>query len=173
MRIGAKHGRGKPVFSFEFFPPKTDDGAQNLMTTVADLRDVLAPDFVSVTCGAGGSTRERTHEVVVRIQRELGLTTMAHLTCVGTTEGELDAEVSRLTKAGIENVLALRGDPPKGSGSFAPPSGGFAHASDLAGFLDSRFDVEIGGACYPEGHVESGDAARDLDWTVHKVKQGV
>jgi methylenetetrahydrofolate reductase (NADPH) len=173
MRIGAKHGRGKPVFSFEFFPPKTDDGARALMTTVADLRDVLAPDFVSVTCGAGGSTRERTHEVVVRIQRELKITTMAHLTCVGTTQAELSQEVERLTEAGIENVLALRGDPPKESGAFRPSPGGFAHASDLAAFLDANFDVEIGGACYPEGHVESSDKHRDLDWTVHKVRQGV
>src|SRR5690349_11848656 len=173
MRIGAKHGRGKPVFSFEFFPPKTDDGARALMTTVADLRDVLAPDFVSVTCGAGGSTRERTHDVVVRIQRELKLTAMAHLTCVGASQAELAREVELLTKAGIENVLALRGDPPQGSGSFTAPPGGFGHASELAGFLDAEFDVEIGGACYPEGHVESSDAHSDLDWTVHKVRQGV
>jgi len=173
MRIGAKHGRGKPVFSFEFFPPKTDDGARALMTTVADLRDVLAPDFVSVTCGAGGSTRERTHEVVVRVQRELKLTAMAHLTCVGTTQAEIAREVESLTQAGIENVLALRGDPPAQSGPFTPVPGGFAHASDLAAFLEAEFDVEIGGACYPEGHVESCDAPTDLDWTVHKVKQGV
>ncbi len=173
MRIGAKHGRGKPVFSFEFFPPKTDEGARTLMSTVADLRDVLAPDFVSVTCGAGGSTRERTHDVVVRIQRELGLTTMAHLTCAGTTQAELALEIERLTAAGIENILALRGDSPKGGGPFTPTAGGFAHASDLAAYLHAEFDVEIGGACYPEGHVESSDAQSDLDWTVHKVRQGV
>ncbi|HUR26580.1 MAG TPA: methylenetetrahydrofolate reductase [NAD(P)H] [Planctomycetota bacterium] len=173
MRIGAKHGRGKPVFSFEFFPPKTDDGARALMTTVADLRDVLAPDFVSVTCGAGGSTRERTHDLVVRIQRELQLTTMAHLTCGGTTQAEIAKEVEQLTRAGVENVLALRGDPPAGSNTFAAPPGGFAHASELTAFLDSEFDVEIGAACYPEGHVESSDTKSDLDWTVHKVRQGV
>ncbi len=173
MRVGAKHGRGRPVFSFEFFPPKTDEGARALMTTVADLRDVLAPDFVSVTCGAGGSTRERTLESVVRIQKELGLTAMAHLTCVGATEAELADEIDRLTDAGIENILALRGDPPLGNATYKPPQGGFAHASDLVAFLRTNFDVEIGGACYPEGHVESADAARDLDWTVHKVRQGV
>jgi len=172
MRIGAKHGRGRPVFSFEFFPPKTDEGAHNLISTVADLRDVLAPDFVSVTCGAGGSTRARTHELVVRIQDELGLTAMAHVTCVGSSEAEICAEVDRLTAAGIENILALRGDAPKGTGPFVAPKSGFAHASDLVGFLHSHCDVEVGGACYPEGHVESTDAQRDLDWTVHKVRQG-
>lgn len=173
MRIGAKHGRGRPVFSFEFFPPKTDAGVDQLMQTVADLRDVLAPDFVSVTCGAGGSTRERTHDSVVRIQSELGLTAMAHLTCVGVSRRELELEVRRLGAAGVENVLALRGDAPKGDASFRPAADGFSHASELAAFLDSEFDVEIGGACYPEGHVESPDAESDLDWTAHKVECGV
>src|SRR5687768_6072636 len=171
MRIGAKHGRGKPVFSFEFFPPKTDEGALALMSTVADLRDVLAPDFVSVTCGAGGSTRERTLDLVARIQRELQLTAMAHLTCVGSDQGELASNVESLTRSGIENILARRGDRPKGTQEFTPPPGGFAHASDLVAFLAAEYDVEIGGACYPEGHVESQDPNSDLDWTVHKVRQ--
>ena len=173
MRIGAKHGRGKPVFSFEFFPPKTDEGTKNLLATVADLRDVLAPDFVSVTNGAGGSTRARTLALVARIQRELDITAMAHLTCVGATEAALMDEVRGLTQAGIENILALRGDAPQDTGVFSPTAGGFAHASDLAAFLQANFDVEIGGACYPEGHVESTDRETDLDWTVHKVRQGV
>jgi methylenetetrahydrofolate reductase (NADPH) len=173
MRIGAKHGRGKPVFSFEFFPPKTDEGTKNLLATVADLRDVLAPDFVSVTNGAGGSTRARTLALVARIQRELDITAMAHLTCVGATESALMDEVRGLTQAGIENILALRGDAPQDTGVFSPTAGGFAHASDLAAFLQANFDVEIGGACYPEGHVESTDRETDLDWTVHKVRQGV
>ncbi|MBK8177939.1 MAG: methylenetetrahydrofolate reductase [NAD(P)H] [Planctomycetes bacterium] len=173
MRIGAKHGRGKPVFSFEFFPPKTDEGTKNLLATVADLRDVLAPDFVSVTNGAGGSTRARTLALVARIQRELDITAMAHLTCVGATEAALMDEVRGLTQAGIENILALRGDAPQDTGVFSPTAGGFAHASDLAAFLQANFDVEIGGACYPEGHVESTDGETDLDWTVHKVRQGV
>lgn len=173
MRIGAKHGRGKPVFSFEFFPPKTDEGTRTLLHTVADLRDVLAPDFVSVTNGAGGSTRARTLEIVGRIQKELDITAMAHLTCVGASEGALVEEVRGLQRAGIENILALRGDPPQGSGPFTAPAGGFGHASDLAAFLDATFDVEIGGACYPEGHVESPDRESDLAWTVHKVESGV
>jgi methylenetetrahydrofolate reductase (NADPH) len=172
MRIGAKHGRGRPVFSFEFFPPKSDDGAQVLMRTIADLKDALQPDFVSVTCGAGGSTRGRTFEVVTRVQKELGITAMAHLTCVGSTRDELDQTVKHLVASGIENVLALRGDPPKGETGFTPVAGGFRFASELVGFLRSEYDVEIGGACYPEKHVESPDATSDLRWTVHKVKQG-
>jgi methylenetetrahydrofolate reductase (NADPH) len=124
------HGRGWPVFSFEFFPPKSDAGARNLLATVADLRDALKPDFVSVTYGAGGSTRERTLSCVTSIQRELRLTTMAHLTCVGSTEAELCEIVGRLIGNGVENVLALRGDPPRledGTLSeFAPVAGGFA-----------------------------------------------
>src|SRR6516162_6511084 len=97
------HGRGWPVFSFEFFPPKTDEGARNLMATVADLKDAWKPDFVSVTYGAGGSTRDRTLEVVTAIQRELKITTMAHLTCVGSSQSEIGAVVDRLIDDGIEN----------------------------------------------------------------------
>jgi methylenetetrahydrofolate reductase (NADPH) len=172
-RIGARHGRGKPVFSFEFFPPKTDEGAQNLLRTLVDLRDAHDPDYVSVTYGAGGSTRDRTIELVTRIQGELGITAMAHMTCVGSPVGEIAANVERLVTAGIENVLALRGDPPQGEGSFQPAAGGFAHASDLIGWLAAEHDVEIGAACYPEGHVESPSREDDLRWTRHKVEAGV
>ncbi len=176
-RIGELLDRGKPVFSFEFFPPKTDEGARTLMTTVADLEEALDPDFVSVTYGAGGSTRDRTVEVVTSIQRELGLTTMAHLTCVGSGEGEIAEVVERLVENGIENILALRGDPPKEGGSespdgFHPAPGGFAHATELADFLESRWDVDIGGACYPEGHLESKSLEEDLKWTKVKVEKG-
>jgi methylenetetrahydrofolate reductase (NADPH) len=172
-KISQMHGQGRPVFSFEFFPPKTDEGAHNLMATVADLEEALDPDFVSVTYGAGGSTRDRTIDVVTRIQRDLGTTTMAHLTCAGSTEGEIAQVVERLVEKGIENVLALRGDPPKGeAGGFVPVEGGFAHATELTGFLKSRWPVDIGGACYPEGHVESTDLEDDLKWTRVKVDQG-
>ena len=166
------HGRGRPVFSFEFFPPKSDEGARALMETVADLRDALAPDFVSVTYGAGGSTRERTLEVVSAIQRELSITAMAHLTCVGSTEAQLCEVVGRLVDHGIENVLALRGDPPKGETSFQATAGGFAHASELIGYLGHNYRLDIGAACYPENHIESSDAASDLEWTRHKVQRG-
>jgi len=185
MKIGELHGRGKPVFSFEFFPPKTSDGAHTLMATVADLEDALQPDFVSVTYGAGGSTRDRTIDVVTRIQRELGTTAMAHLTCVGSPEAEIAQVVDRLIAGGIENVLALRGDPPQPAvpggapggaqahvGGFQPVPGGFAHATELTEFLAAGWKFDLGGACYPEGHVESKSAEDDLRWTKVKVEKG-
>jgi methylenetetrahydrofolate reductase (NADPH) len=171
-RISRLHGRGRPVFSFEFFPPKSDEGARNLMSTVADLRDALRPDFVSVTYGAGGSTRDRTRDIVVKVQRDLGITAMAHMTCVGSRVEEIAEVVSGLVGAGIENVLALRGDPPQGEEEFRPVEGGFAHATDLIGWLRESHDVCIGAACYPEKHVESPSRDEDLRWTRHKVERG-
>ena len=112
MKIPDAYTSGSPVFSFEFFPPKTEKGAQNLMRTVFDLRDSVQPDFVSVTFGAGGSDRESPHEVVTQIQSDLGITAMAHQTCVGSSRDEVRGRVRRLVSAGIENVLALRGDAP-------------------------------------------------------------
>ncbi len=163
----------KPVVSFEFFPPKTEDGVTALYDTVRTLRGACNPSFVSVTYGAGGSTRDRTLELVTRIQSELGLTTMAHLTCVGSGRAELQATLERLTQAGIENVLALRGDPPQGQASFVPAADGFAHASELTSFIRSEgFPFCLGGACYPEGHVETRDLAQDLANLLHKVRAG-
>jgi methylenetetrahydrofolate reductase (NADPH) len=174
VRIGELHGRGRPVFSFEFFPPKTAEGANALMATVADLEEALDPDFVSVTYGAGGSTRDRSVEVVARIQKELDTTAMAHLTCVASTQGEIEEVVERLVANGIENILALRGDRPQGEGAVQPhpTPGGFAHATDLTEFLASSWQVDIGGACYPEGHLESTSADDDLKWTKVKVEKG-
>ncbi len=172
MRIRDVINRGWPLFSFEFFPPKTDEGAKGLMHTVQDLNEVWRPDFVSVTYGAGGGTRERTIEMVTRLQGELGIRTMAHLTCVGTTREELSGIVDRLVDSGVQNVLALRGDAPKEEGSFKPVPGGFAHATDLIHFLATRWHVDIGGACYPEKHVESGSLEDDLRWARVKVEKG-
>ena len=166
------HGRGWPVFSFEFFPPKTDEGARALMATVADLQEAWKPDFVSVTYGAGGSTRDRTLEVVSAIQRDLGINTMAHLTCSGSTREEIASIVRRLVDDGIENILALRGDPPKGDNVFKAHDGGFAHATDLIQYLAAESHVSIGGACYPEGHIESTDHGEDMRWTNLKVDNG-
>jgi methylenetetrahydrofolate reductase (NADPH) len=171
MKISELFGRGRPVFSFEFFPPKTDDAARGMLATVRDLAEMLAPDFVSVTYGAGGSTRGRTIELVSRMQSELGLTTMAHLTCVGHTREELGGILDRLSSRGIRNVLALRGDPPAGSG-FVPVDGGFAHASELAAFVKAHGRFCIGGACYPEKHPEATSDDDDLRWAKHKVESG-
>ena len=173
MRIPQLFGLGRPVFSFEFFPPKSDEAARALMRTVADLREMHAPDFVSVTYGAGGSTRDRTLELVSRIQSDLSITAMAHLTCVGHDCGEIRDVVRKLSARGIQNVLALRGDPPQGEKVFQRAEGGLGHASELAAFLRADFDVSLGGACYPEAHPESASRDDDLRWTKHKVESGV
>ncbi|QDU66491.1 methylenetetrahydrofolate reductase [NAD(P)H] [Engelhardtia mirabilis] len=172
MRISQMHGLGAPVFSFEFFPPKTPEAVEELVSTVAELRDMHTPDFVSVTYGAGGSTRETTLATIARIQNELKITAMAHLTCVGHTAAELKTIVQQLVDAGVENILALRGDPPKGETEFTRTSGGFGYASELVGFLQQNFDVCIGGACYPECHPESKTRADDLDYARQKVAAG-
>jgi methylenetetrahydrofolate reductase (NADPH) len=142
------------------------------MKTVADLRDALAPDFVSVTNGAMGNTRARTLEIVTRIQNDLGITSMAHLTCVGTSEDDICEEVGQLIGNGIENILALRGDAPAGDGEFQPVEGGFAHATELIEYLEDNYQVDIGGACYPETHPESTSSEDDLKWTRKKIEMG-
>ena len=119
------------------------------MRTAADLKESVEPDFISVTYGAGGTTRDRTHAVVTAIQDELGITGLAHLTCVGATAEEIGGVVSRLEKAGVRNVLALRGDPPEGAERFEAHAGGFAFATDLIAYLQENHSVCIGGACYP------------------------
>ncbi len=164
MKIRERLSMGRPCFSFEFFPPKTDAGVENLRETVRALRD-LNPTFVSVTYGAGGSTRDRTIELVTEIQRHYGIDVMAHLTCVGSSRDELNAVLGRLRDGGIENVLALRGDPPKGESKFVPPADGFAYAEELIRFIRAGFPFGVGAACYPEGHVECvrSDGRRDLD----------
>jgi methylenetetrahydrofolate reductase (NADPH) len=172
-RIAAMFGRGGPVVSFEFFPPKTTEGVEVLYRTVEELRP-CRPSFVSVTYGAGGSTRDRTVELVSRIQRDLGIVTMAHLTCVGSSRDELREVVQRLYDGGVRNVLALRGDPPKGESEFRPAPDGFRYASELVSFLrELPFDLCIGAACYPEGHVETRDLEADLSNLVTKVNRGV
>src|SRR6202163_73792 len=155
MQIKELLARGRPTFSFEFFPPKTEEAARQLEQTIADLRQ-LKPSFVSVTYGAAGSTRERTIEIVTRVKRETGIEAMAHLTCVGSTREDLSAVLDRIVDAGIENVLALRGDPPKGQTEFQAAEGGFRYAVDLIRFLKGlNTPFCVGAACYPEGHIES------------------
>lgn len=173
MKIASMFGRGSPVVSFEFFPPKTDEGVESLYRTAEELRP-CRPSFVSVTYGAGGSTRDRTLDLVSRIQRELGITTMAHLTCVGSTRTEIGEVLDRLVDGGIQNVLALRGDPPKGETHFKAVPGGFSHAAELVAFIREHSPgLCVGAACYPEGHVETRDLEADLRHLVTKVSAGV
>ena len=171
MLIRDRLAHKRPVFSFEFFPPKTAEGESALMRSLERLAP-LEPDFVSVTYGAGGSTRARTIEVVSRIKREFGIEAMAHLTCVGATRDELAAVLDQLADAGVHNVLALRGDPPKGDRTFTPTPGGFLHATDLVGFVRSRGDFCVGAACYPEVHPEAANAEADLRHLSEKVAAG-
>lgn len=174
MKIGPHLAQGgAPCFSFEFFPPKTDPGVASLFRTLKEL-EPLRPTFVSVTYGAGGSTRDRTTEMVTRIRRETGIEAMAHLTCVGHSRAELGALLDRLREAGIENVLALRGDPPKGEAAFVPAPDGLGFASDLVAFVRARQDpFSVGGACYPEGHIECPSREQDLENLRRKVEAGV
>ncbi|HSJ97261.1 MAG TPA: methylenetetrahydrofolate reductase [NAD(P)H] [Myxococcota bacterium] len=171
MRISELYGRGDPVVSFEFFPPKTEAGYDALYRTVAELKR-LGPGFVSVTWGAGGSTRRRTAELVVQIQRALGLTAMAHMTCVGSPAEELAEALDGLAREGLENVLALRGDPPRDAPDFRPAPGGFAHADELVAFVRSRWGFCVGGACYPETHPEAESSDADLAHLARKVAAG-
>jgi methylenetetrahydrofolate reductase (NADPH) len=164
-------GGPRPLFSFEFFPPKSDEGVAALMETAAALRS-LNPGFVSVTYGAGGSTRARTLDVVKAMKRDLGLEVMAHLTCVGATTKDLRGVLGELERANIDNVLALRGDPPRGEERFKTPHGGFSHASQLTELICSEFDFCVGGACYPEKHIEAVDLASDLKYLAIKAHAG-
>lgn len=173
MKIASMFGQGVPVVSFEFFPPKTPEATTTLFETVRQLQ-ACRPSFVSVTFGAGGGTRDRTIELVTRIKQELGLEAMAHLTCVGSSRAEIRAILERLAAAGIENVLALRGDPPAGQTEFVKPADGFGYASELIRFIrDEGHDFCIGAACYPEGHVECRDLELDLQHLRAKVHSGV
>jgi methylenetetrahydrofolate reductase (NADPH) len=154
-------GRRQPVFSFEFFPPKTDEGVRQLFETISHLRE-LEPTFVSVTYGAGGSVRTRTVELVERIRRELDIEPVAHLTCLDATVDELRGILDGLRAAEIDNVLALRGDPPDGAGSFVATDGGLAHGSDLIEMITAAYPFCVGGACYPEKHPESASTDEDV-----------
>jgi len=172
MRIPELYAGGRPVFSFEFFPPRTDAGYRSLFRTITDLTP-LEPGFVSVTCGAAGSTREKTTDLVNRIQREIRLTAMAHVTCTGRSAEEVTASLEIMERAGIENVLALRGDLPRDQPDWRPDPGGFHHANELAAFIKSRFGFSLGGACHPEKHHEAPSLEADLANLRKKVEAGV
>ena len=171
MRIRDLLGCGRPCISFEFFPPKSEQGLAQLRETLASLRE-LRPSFVSVTYGAAGSTRERTLELVTHIREDYGIEAMAHVTCVGSSRDELHELLCRLDSAGIENVLALRGDPPVGQPRFKPHPDGFRYASELIAFIRRHFAFCIGGACYPEKHPEAVSFEADLHALRKKVEAG-
>lgn len=171
MRITDALASLRPFFSFEFFPPKDEDGSRQLFETIAALQR-LRPAFVSITYGAGGSTRARTVALAKKIQQEIGLTVVAHVTCVGSTRAELRAIFDDLARAGIENVLALRGDPPKGQEHFVAAAGGFGNAAELIAMLRRNYDFCIGAACYPEKHPEAPTLDDDLSHLKEKVDAG-
>lgn len=161
-----------PVFSFEFFPPKGEKGRDALLATIADLED-LAPSFVSVTYGAGGSTRDRTLELVSYIKNRVGIEAMAHLTCVGATRDEISGVLDALESASIENVIALRGDPPQDADDFVPHPDGLAHALDLIEMIrGGDRPICLAAACYPEVHPQATSPEDDLTHTIAKVHAG-
>ncbi|MGB8643637.1 MAG: methylenetetrahydrofolate reductase [NAD(P)H] [Anaerolineae bacterium] len=160
------------TFSFEFFPPRTPEMAQELRETIESLSP-LQPSFVSVTYGAGGSTRQLTHELVTRIQKETDLTVVCHLTCSGTNVSELDAILEKYISSGIENIMALRGDPPRGGVAVEPVADGFKNAAELVAHLKKRFPhVGVGVAGFPEGHPETPNRLKEMDYLKAKVDAG-
>jgi methylenetetrahydrofolate reductase (NADPH) len=172
MKIDERFRAAKPAISFEFFPPKTDAGFTSLFRTIEELQP-LQPAFVSVTMGAGGSTRSKTVDLVIRIERETGLTAMAHLPCVGFERDQVGTILGQLEAAGIRNVLALRGDPPADDAGFVAPSNGFGYANELIDYIRQQGrDLSIVAACYPETHPEAPSSEADLDNLKRKVEAG-
>ena len=174
MRIDEALTRGEePSFSFEFFPPKTPEGEQNLEAALMRLSD-MTPTFVSVTYGAGGSTeqKQRTVEIVSRIKEQFGLEAMAHFTCVGATVPELRAMLDRMAEAGIDNVLALRGDPPKGEEDWRPTDGGLSYSRELIELIRDEYAFTIGAAAFPETHIHASSPDDDLRFLKAKVDAG-
>ena len=160
---------GQPVISFEFFPPKTDEGERNFLEKTVPALARLQPDYCSVTYGAGGSTRDKTLMIVDRIQRGHGLAALAHLTCVGSTREQIRSFAEQARALGIRNILALRGDPPAGETEFRKPEGGFEFAAELVAFLRELGGFNVGVAGFPEGHIACREG-REVDWQRLKAK---
>jgi methylenetetrahydrofolate reductase (NADPH) len=172
VRIDELLTRGhRPVFSFEFFPPKTEEGLQNLFEAVGELRH-LRPDFVSVTYGAGGSTAHKTIEIVSRIKEDYGIEAMPHFTCVGSTVDQLRETLGAMEEAGIDNVLALRGDPPAGQDEWVKTEGGLEYSRELVELIRGDYPFAIGAACFPETHIHATSAEDDLYYLKEKVDAG-
>lgn len=162
----------RPVFSFEFFPPKNEKGEAQLYSTIESLRE-LQPDYVSVTYGAGGSTRSRTREWVQRIQDDYQILAMAHYTSIGATRAEVDAYIKELWDAGIRNIIALRGDLPKDQPNYAPPADGFHYGSELIRHIRSTgMDFSVAGGFYPEVHADAPSPEADFQNLQTKAKAG-
>jgi len=163
----------EPVFSFEFFPPKRDEEWDRLFDTIANLNNHLHPSYVSVTYGAGGSTRSRTHDLVTRIQKSTGLTVVSHLTCVCSDKADTASILENYLEHGITNVLALRGDKPAGTETLAEAIRDFPHAVDLVRFIRKRFPaIGIGVAGFPEGHPETPNRLKEIEYLKEKVDAG-
>jgi methylenetetrahydrofolate reductase (NADH) len=174
MRIDERIAAGdEPSFSFEFFPPRTDEGERNLGRALAELSR-LKPTFVSVTYGAGGSTtqKRKTIDIVADLKRNYGMEAMAHFTCVDATVAELRAMLDTMRDAGIENVLALRGDPPAGETEWTATEGGLQYSRELIELIREEYDFAIGAACFPEVHIHAADAESDLRYLKEKVDAG-
>ena len=171
MNVTELIASSRPCFSFEFFPPRDDAGVEQLLETMRTLR-TLDPAFVSVTFGAGGSTRARTTDLVVRLREEVGIEAMAHFSCVGSTREELREALQRMRDSGISSVLALRGDAPRDQSEWTPAPGGLSHASDLVTLLREEFEFAVGAACHPEKHPEAPDPATDMAYLRRKVDAG-
>jgi methylenetetrahydrofolate reductase (NADPH) len=171
MRISELLEHRRPVFSFEFFPPKTDEGRQTLEGTLAVLKDDR-PDYVSVTYGAGGATRNSTVEITKSIKQDLGIEAMAHLSCVGEATDRLVEILGDIDSAGIDNVLALRGDPPRGETEWRPHPGGLSYSVELIRLIGERFGFCIGAACFPEVHPDAPNRESDLGYAREKVEAG-
>lgn len=172
MHIADILKKNKVAFSFELFPPKDKTASDQLFTTISELVP-LKPAYVSVTYGAGGSTRELTHDLVMRIQNETNLTVVSHLTCVGSSKTELFAVLEKYHNSGISNIMALRGDPPRNNPSLIKHPDGFMHASELVRLIKTNFpDMGIGVAGYPEGHPETPNRLQEIEYLKRKVDEG-
>ncbi|HUG43090.1 MAG TPA: methylenetetrahydrofolate reductase [NAD(P)H] [Acidobacteriota bacterium] len=171
MRFSEFYRRAEPVISFEIFPPKTEEGLTLLESRIPKLIG-LRPDFITVTYGAMGSTQERTIEIAALLKNRYRIETAHHLTCVGADQNAVDRILDEIERHGIENIVALRGDPPKGESRFAAPEGGFCHAVDLVSHIRRRRNFSIAVAGYPETHIEAPDFETDLQRLKEKVDAG-
>jgi methylenetetrahydrofolate reductase (NADPH) len=172
LRLSSLYAKPEPTISFEYFPPKNAQAEEVLVreTTPALLK--LKPAFISITYGAGGGTRDTTLRIADRLRRDYGVEPLSHLTCTNSTRDQLSRYLDEARACGLENILALRGDPPKGESTFQAVEGGFSYATDLIRFVKSRGDFCIAAACYPEGHVESANKHVDWDHAAEKVALG-